>query len=110
MTRREVKSLSLAFEVQRSINEENMKHIAFGCMAILGVAAIGQTTTPAEARGGVNASYARAYCQYYKNMASVAARGHSQQQALASSDRDRDRQSPDYWRQVYRDCLKEHGY
>lgn len=89
-----------------------MKHIAFGCMAILGVAAIGQTSTQAEARGGVNASYARAYCQYYLNMASTAARGHSRQALASSSDHARkgDRQSPDYWRQVYRDCLKENGY
>lgn len=88
-----------------------MKYLAFSCMAILGVAAIGQTTTPAEARGGVNASYARAYCQYYLNMASTAARRHSRQ-AQASSDLERkgDRHSPDYWRQVYRDCLKENGY
>lgn len=89
-----------------------MKHIAFGCMAILGVAAIGLTTTPAEARGGVNASYARAYCLYYLNMASTVARGHSQK-ALASSANHAgkgDRQSPDYWRQAYRECLKENGY
>ena len=88
-----------------------MRHIALGCMAVLGFAAIGQTATPADARGGVNGSFARAYCQYYLNMASTAARGDSTRAFASSHDADdRDRQSPAYWRRVYGECLKEHGY
>ncbi|NNE21007.1 MAG: hypothetical protein HKN11_00210 [Rhizobiales bacterium] len=88
-----------------------MRHIALGCMAVLGFVAIGQTPTPADARGGVNSSYARAYCLYYLNMASTAARGNATRGlASAHGADDRDRQSPAYWRRVYRECLKENGY
>ncbi len=88
-----------------------MKHIAIGCAAIIGVAVATLSSPPAGARGGVNASYARAYCAFYKNKIAVAARGYSRR-ALASHDRSRSKQrgSPEYWRQKYRDCLKEHGY
>lgn len=88
-----------------------MKHIVVGCLGIIGIASTALSTTPAEARGGVNGSYARAYCQYYLNMASTAARGHSTNALAASTDAgDRDRGSAEYWRRAYRQCLKENGY
>lgn len=57
--------------------------------------------------GGVNGSFARAYCEYYRTKAMVAARsGHSAGAAHGADDRG----SAEYWRAVYRQCLKEHGY
>ncbi|MGI9464255.1 MAG: hypothetical protein ACR2OM_09960 [Aestuariivirgaceae bacterium] len=91
-----------------------MKHILTGCIALAGLAITILPETPAEARGGVNASYARAYCLYYRNKASLVARDSYRRSHRALAERDNrqhtDRNSPAYWRQVYRECLKEHGY
>ena len=88
-----------------------MKHIVVGCLGIVGIVSTALSTTPLEARGGVNGSYARAYCQYYLNKASSAARGHSTN-ALAASKvaGNGDRGTAEYWRRAYRQCLKENGY
>lgn len=88
-----------------------MKLLAFGCMIIFGVAGLSLTSTPADARGGVNASYARAYCQYYQNKTAAVARGHSTKSLASSSNADKtDRRTAEYWREAYRKCLKENGY
>ncbi len=69
------------------------------------------TIEKADARGGLNASYARAYCEYYRNKIAIAARGQSQfgLGRLEVSDR-ASSQSAEYWRAKYREYLKEHGY
>ena len=90
-----------------------MKHLAFGCMMIFGLAGVSLTSTPADARGGVNSSYARAYCQYYQNKSATVARGPSTKSLASSSASDAhegDRRTAEYWRQAYRKCLKENGY
>lgn len=69
------------------------------------------TIQSADARGGLNASYARAYCEYYRNKIAIAARGQSQFGLGKPETTDRAAsRSPEYWRAKYRECLKEHGY
>lgn len=88
-----------------------MRHFLIAGLAVATLAVGAMMPAPVEARGGLNASYARAYCMYYLNMAAMAARS-SSHRALAADGRTRDaeRRSPEYWRQVYRDCLKKNGY
>ena len=89
-----------------------MKHIAMGCALALGLTMSAFASVPANAiGGGVNGSYARAYCYYYKTKIAAAARRQSRQVLAADhAARRDDRRSPEYWRQAYRECIKEHGY
>ena len=48
---------------------------------------------------GIGGSTARAYCDYFR----LKIRSASRQGSYEG-------RSPDYWRQVYRQCLKDHGY
>lgn len=91
--------------------------IVFSAMASMAVPAL--MTSPADARGGLNASYARAYCEFYRTKIAVAARygssatsHYESTSTLRSADSaiTAQRGTPEYWRQMYRQCLKEHGY
>ena len=86
----------------------NVKAVAFilasGALTFL-------PTQNADARGGLNASYARAYCEYYRNKIAIAARGRNQFGLSRHESIDgASSQTPEYWRAKYRECLKEHGY
>ena len=89
-----------------------MKHLAIGCTLALGLTITAFSSAPADARGGVNASYARAYCYYYKTMVATVARNQSKKALSSQTDSQDavDRRSSEYWRQAYRDCLRENGY
>ena len=86
-----------------------MKSMIVAGGALMVAMVLAQPQGPADARGGVNASYARAYCEYYRTKAMVVAR-RQHQGGLASSDGAHERGDAEYWRQKYRACLKEHGY
>ncbi len=64
--------------------------------------------SPQAVANGAASSTARSYCDYYRLKIRSAARRQTSdtQRALRATDQ----RSPEYWRQVYRQCLKDLGY
>lgn len=111
-----MQTIAMIYKDQQKMTELaerlKMKQIVIGCAVVLGLAA-GAVVSPPASADGVNSSYARAYCDRYKNKIAMAAKGYSKrEQALRDKPRSnrKERGSPEYWRKKYRDCLKEYGY
>lgn len=84
-----------------------MLKIALAATFVVGTVMFAANPPQAVAAGAAS-STARSYCDYYRlKIASAARRQTSDsQRALRATDQ----RSPEYWRQVYRQCLKDLGY
>jgi hypothetical protein len=78
-------------------------------VALLCATVAGLDATPAKALGGPNSSYARAYCEFYRQKATAAGRAATYDRRADEKDRERVRGTPEYWRAQYRKCLREKG-
>ena len=90
-----------------------MNRVMFGLAALAGMTVVAFDSAPANALGGPNSSYARAYCEFYRAKIGQAPRyheDHDYDRSKKKRSKKRDRRSAEYWRRVYKDCLKEHGF